>query len=273
MTFTDVVTGISGLKHYYPLTADAKDTVGTQNGTNSGAKFSTKGATFDGKSSIDLGDSNDFSVVTNKGLSILMFVTIADWKGAGATEYVHWAGKGASGAHEWTFRHYVKGGTGEAATRQGRLSFYHFNPAGGLGAGSYYQDSTFPTNERVVVATCDMKQIQLYVDGQLRDTDALSGYSIVPQNTGSHAMLGTRGDGTGYLVGTIRRAGFWNRVLSASEVSTIQAARAQDDGGVTPPPPPPTPTDDFMIPAGATKARIITEHNALVQHLADKGVI
>jgi hypothetical protein len=270
MTFTDVVTGISGLTHYYPLTADAKDVRGTQNGVVKGATFSATGAKFNGSASIDLGDSDDFSVATNKALSIVVFLTIADWRGTGASEYVHWAGKGVAGAHEWTFRHYVKGGTGEAATRQGRTSFYHFNPAGGLGAGSYYQDSSLPLQERVIVATCDMSKIQLYVDGTLRDSDALSGYSIVPKNTTSHAMLGTRGDGTGFLVGNIRRVGFFNRSLSAAEVRTIQDAKGQADGPVTPPDPPTPPATDYHA-SGATD--VVAKHNLLVDALHAKGIV
>lgn len=274
MTFTEVLSGIPGLKHYYPLSSSALDAVGSQHGTANGVTFSGGKAVFNGAASVTLGDHNDFSVATNKALSIVLFLTIDDWRGKGATEYVHWAGKGKAGAHEWTFRHYVKGGSGEAATRQGRMSFYHFNPAGGLGAGSYFQDSSYPTAERVVVATCDMTTIKLYVNGSLRDSDLLSGYSIVPQNTGSLAMLGTRGDGTGFLVGKMRRVAFFNRVLTANEVATIYAARAQTDT-TDPPVTPPTTSDPLLVDltGDVTAMETAVAHNATVAALRQKGLL
>ena len=141
-------------------------------------------------------------MATKGGLTVLVDLTISDWHGKGASEYIHWMGKGVSGAHEWTFRHYVQGGSGEASSRQGRVSFYHFNPAGGLGAGSYFQDA-MNGSERVIEATADMKQVQMIKDGTLRDTDRLSGYNITPKNTTTPVRIGSRGDSTGFLVGKI----------------------------------------------------------------------
>lgn len=278
MGYTDIVKAIPGLKHYYPLATDAQDVVGTQNGSVSGVTFSGGKAVFNGAGAINLGDHNDFSAATTGELSIALFLTIDDWRGKGASEYVHWAGKGKAGGHEWTFRHYVKGGTGEAATRQGRMSFYHFNPAGGLGAGSYFQDGTFPTTERMVVATVKKGgNIQLYVNGALKDTDALSGYSVVPQNTTSPVFLGTRGDGTGLLIGKIRRVGFYNRVLTATEVATLYAHRAQEDttAPVPVPEPTPTPTDALKVDltGDVTALETAQAHNALVDALRARGSV
>jgi hypothetical protein len=269
MTFPDVIKSIPGLTHYYPLATDTKDTIGTQNGTPSGVTFSGGKAVFNGKASINLGDHNDFSVATKGGLSIVVFLTIDNWKGAGATEYVHWTGKGKSGAHEYTFRHYVQGGSGEASTRQGRCSFYHFNPDGGLGAGSYYQDSSFPTNERVLVGMCDMTNVSLACNGAVKDKDALSGYSIKPQNTTTPLMLGTRGDNTGFLVGKIRRVAIYNRVLTATELTKIYNAR--DDVEGTTPSTPTTPTESPYHAADTTD--VVDKHNALVAALEEKGVV
>ena len=225
--FTTTLKSIPGLTHYYPLDVanQARDVVGTVNGTvkGTGVTFSSKGATFTGKGYIELPDHNDFSVATKGGLTVLVDLTIDDWHGAGASEYVHWMGKGVGGAHEWTFRHYVQGGSGEAAQRQGRVSFYHFNPAGGLGAGSYSQDA-MNSLEHVITSTADLKQIQMYKDGKLRDTDALSGYSISPKNTTTPVRLGTRDMSTGYLVGKIRRVAFFNRVLTPAEIARINSA-------------------------------------------------
>lgn len=274
MTFLDVVKGVPGLTHYYPLSGDAKDVIGSQHGTPQGVSFSNGKAVFNGSASINLGDHNDFSVATKGGLSIVVFLTIDDWRGKGASEYVHWTGKGKSGGHEYTFRHYVKGGSGEASTRQGRCSFYHFNPAGGLGAGSYYQDGSFPTTERVFVGMCDTSNVSIACNGSVKDKDPLSGYSIKPQNTGTPLMLGTRGDSTGFLIGKIRRVAIYNRVISAAEIARIYDARSQTDGdGGNPSPTPtpePTPGTDYTSTGDGD---IVSKHNALVQALKNKGVI
>jgi hypothetical protein len=53
--------------------------------------------------------------------------------------YVHWAGKGETGAHEWACRMYSQITT-ETPSRPNRISGYCFNASGGLGVGSYFQD-------------------------------------------------------------------------------------------------------------------------------------
>jgi hypothetical protein len=228
--YLKALSGVPGLTHYYPLdaTSGARDLVGGVDGSvkGSGVSFSATGATFTGKGYVELPDNDDFSVATKGGMTVLVDLTVTDWHGAGASEYVHWMGKGVAGAHEWSFRHYVQGGTGEAPARQGRVSFYHFNPAGGLGAGSYVQDP-MSTTEHVIEATADLKQIQLAKDGVVRDTDLLSGYSIVPKNTTTPVRIGSRGDGTGFLVGKIRRVAFFDRVLTAAETSRLATAAKQ----------------------------------------------
>ena len=274
--FTDNIKAVPGLTHYYPLTTDARDVVGAQHGVSTGVSFVNGKAIFNGAGSINLGDSPDFSVATKQAMTILVFLTVDDWTGAGASEYVHWAGKGKANAHEWTFRHYVRGGTGEAATRQGRTSFYHFNPAGGLGSGSYYQDPTYPVRERMIVATANMSQIALYVEGQLRDVDLLSDYAIVPKDTASPVMLGTRGDATGSLIGKIRRVAFFDRLLTAAEIYSIYNDRLLPEVEpvvVAPPPPVVVTPPVVVVNEFAATSDIVAKHNALVKVLREKGLI
>src|SRR4051812_49582323 len=115
--FLDVISKIPGLTHYYELTKDAKDSIGSVHGTNHGCTFGPTGAVFNGSSYIEIPDNNDFSVATKGGLTVLVFMTVDNWKGAKATEYVNWFGKAANGTPaEWCFRHYCyPNGTGEAA--------------------------------------------------------------------------------------------------------------------------------------------------------------
>lgn len=238
-TFREVITSIPGLTHYYPLNADAKDAVGDAHGIIRGnVKFDGTRAVFDGKSSIELPDRDDFSAAgtASKALTIIVFQTVDDWKRESpGNEYVHWMGKGKSGAHEWTFRYYIDGGGGEAPARPRRTSFYHFNPAGGLGAGSFFQDPDAAGVERVVGGmiwgnSSNGGSTQMWKNGVVRDTDALSGYSVNPKNTGTPVFLGSRGDGTGFLVGRLRRVAFFNRRLTADEMKRIYDARALPEG-------------------------------------------
>ena len=96
-SFKEAVTSIPGLTHYYPLTdAYGPNDAGPKglNGINHGAVFGDHGATFNGKAYIELPDHDDFSAATTGQLTIVVMLTISNWKGAGASEYVHWMGKG-----------------------------------------------------------------------------------------------------------------------------------------------------------------------------------
>ena len=234
-SFQDVILKIPGLTHYYPLNEDAKDVVGGVDGIVHGnVKFDGTWARFDGASSIELPDRNEFSAAgtAKKELSILAFQTVDDWtKRSANNEYVHWMGKGRSGAHEWVFRYYIDGGVGEAPARKRRTSFYNFNPSGGLGTGSFFQDSGDGNGtERVICGVVwgnagNSGKTQMWKNGQLRDTDLLSEYDVYPQNTRTPVFLGSRGDNTGFLVGRLRRVAFFNRRLTEAEIKSLYNAR------------------------------------------------
>ncbi|NAZ85510.1 LamG domain-containing protein [Kineococcus indalonis] len=233
--FRDVLTSVPGLKHYYPLDSanQARDVVGGVHGTVHGSVAFGTHARFDGKSYVEIPDHDDFSVATRGALTVVAFNTIDDWRGAGASEYVHWMGKGSAGSHEWVFRHYVQGGTGEASSRQYRTSFYHFNTSGGLGAGSYFQDPDAAGTERMVAGVVDTTTISMWKDAQLRDSDPLSGYSIKPGNGSAPVRLGTRDMTTGFLVGRLRRVAFFDRKLTQAELKRIYDARNLPESGST----------------------------------------
>ena len=244
-TFQDVILKIPGLTHYYPLHQDARDLVGDCHGIIHGnVAFDGKWARFDGSSSIELPDRDDFSVAgtASKELSIVVFNTVDDWtKQSANNEYVHFMGKGRAGAHEFTFRYYIDGGGGEAPARKRRTSFYNFNPDGGLGTGSYFQDAGDGNGtERVITGLAwgnagNGGQTQMWKNGALRDTDNLSDYDVYPQNTGTPVFLGSRGDNTGFLVGRLRRVAFFDRKLTQTEIQSIYNARdyAEGTGGGT----------------------------------------
>jgi hypothetical protein len=278
VTFLDTLKSVPGLTHYYPLANDARDVVGAQHGVVHGATFNGTHAVFKDKTYIELGDHDDFSVATKGGLTVLVFNTIDNWMGGSASEYVNWFGKSANGTpSEWSFRHYCwPNGTGEAPARPKRTSFYHFNPSGGLGAGSYFQDDDAAGVERVVVGTCDLTRTQMFKNGVLRDSDLLSGYSIKPQNTTQPVRLGSKDLATGFLVGRLRRVAFYNRVLSAAEIKKLYDARNEADEATTSTPtltPTPAPSDPLVLPTTAGSSAIIAAHNELVKQLRAKGSV
>jgi len=276
-TFQDVVLAIPGLRAYYPLddVNGPRDIVGDAHGTIHGnVEFGPDGAKFDGSSEIELPARDFFSAAGNpsKELSILVYQTVDDWTRQSANnEYIHWMGKGKSGAHEWTFRYYCDGCGGEAPQRPHRTSYYNFNPDGGLGTGSYFQDEGDGNGtERVIVGMIwgnagNGGKTQMWKNGELRDTDMLSDYDVYPEVTDSHVFLGSRGDNTGFLVGRLRRVAFFDRKLTEAEIKSFYDARSYTEGagssggGGTPPPtggggggetPPPTTTPTEVIVGG-----------------------
>ncbi len=261
-SYQEVVLGVPGLTNYYPLDAEhgARDIVGGRDGTIcQNVVFKEDGAHFDGDSWIDLGDADEFSVTTTRELTIVAELTVADWsRKAANNEYLHWMGKGYAGQHEWTFRTYIDGGGGEAPQRKRRISFYHFNPDGGLGTGSYVQDSGskpgVPMTIGGMVTTKGSGSTPgytaMYYNGVQRDKDNLTAYSTKPVNTRSSMMIGSRGDGTGALVGTIRRVAVFNRLLTDAEMQllhTSQSLPETDGGGVDPGPEPQPQPGDVVV--------------------------
>lgn len=244
MSYTDVVRSVPGLTHYYPLTTDANDVQGTANGVNHGATFSNGKAVFDGSSYIEIASRPEFEATGSGAMTVVVFMAVDQWTRSPNAEYVHWMGKGETGQHSWTFRHYVKGGTGEASTRHDRTSFYAYNAAGGLGAGSYVQHDTYPTTERMIVGTVDRVNIGIGDDGTISMVKPLSGYSIVQTYTQAPVRIGTRDKASGYLIGKVRRVAFYNRILTAQEIASLYAARDQSDDVTPTPDPTPTPVPD-----------------------------
>jgi hypothetical protein len=171
-------------------------------------------------------------------------------------------GYGSSGQQEWIMRHYFDPiGSGESG-RNKRHSFYHFNPAGGLGTGSYFQDNDPVGYEKVVVGQADLTTTSgvtgagsnspgatfMWKNGVLRDSDGFQsgggGTNIRPQNTTSPVEIGSV-DGDSFFKGTIRRVAFFDRKLTAAEIKGIYDNRALADGtcdGSTATPTEPTPT-------------------------------
>jgi hypothetical protein len=179
---------------------------------------------FDGSSGyVQIGDNDAYSHATFGGLSVEAWIrpdslSMPRRESGG---YVHWMGKGVAGAHEWTTRMYQEGNT---EGRANRISAYHFNPEGGLGAGSYFQDAVTVGQWIHVVATIDGTTIRIYKNGVLRDSDALSGYNITPRNTSSPLRIGTR-DFNSFFQGAIARVAIYKGALPVARIQAHYASR------------------------------------------------
>ena len=145
---------------------------------------------------------------------------------AGTNGYVHWMGKGKPGAHEYVSRMYSQPNT---VDRGNRISGYLFNAAGGLGAGSYFQDRVVAGQwiHYVLVINATKKSAafpngytKIYRDGVLRDQDNLfiDGRAVVPTRGTAPFRVGTRDFGS-YFDGAIGKVAIYDSELSVSDIT------------------------------------------------------
>jgi Concanavalin A-like lectin/glucanases superfamily len=227
----------TGLVARYLFNGDARDSSGHgHNGvkhnvlpTSDRFGHGTSAYSFNGVDSyIEIPDHKDFSVSTTGQL------TISAWMRPGTLNfphdehsgYVHWLGKGEGVQHEWTFRMYSADNT---ENRANRTSFYLFNLAGGLGAGSYVQQPVTAGAWYHFVAVADMRtdRITFYrydksTGKQFTDQDPFinSPYQIHPQNGTAPVRVGTR-DFASFFKGAIDNLYVYNRALSPAEVDQL----------------------------------------------------
>ena len=238
----------SGLVGAYTMNNSSADSSGKgHNASTSGVtkttnRFGTASMAyyFNGSTSVmTIPDHDDFSVNTSGYLSISVWVRpegtslngagellYADTQGSG---YVHWMGKGntsgANGNREWTFRIYSADNT---EGRHNRMSFYHFSYDGGLGPGSYVQDTL--TNggwiHYVAIVSKPEHKIWWYKNGVLRDSDGFGPTDSYPipdadlRNGNAAVKLGSQ-DGQSYFKGAIDNVYFYNRKLTTSEITGL----------------------------------------------------
>jgi hypothetical protein len=231
----------AGLVANYEFSGNANDKgPNALHGTVSGAtltsdRFGVANAAyqFDGAASyIQIADHDVFSLVTSGAFSVSVWMrpdvlTFADEEGSG---YVHWMGKGSTGQHEWVWRMY---GLDNTEGRENRTSSYVFNLSGGLGAGSYVQETVTPGvwNHYVVTISMASDLLTLYKNGVQKDADTFqdSEYNIVPANGTAPVRIGTR-DFASYFQGAVDDVRFYDRVLTLAEIQQLYA----DDPHPTP---------------------------------------
>jgi hypothetical protein len=193
----------------------------------------TNGAVvLDGQSYVEIPSDRAFSQPTSgAGLSVEVWLRPdkLDFADNSAGKYIHWLGKGEENQHEWALRFYTKGD----AQRSNRISAYHWNADGGLGAGAYFQDPLVPGQWLHVVACFEPLDanptgrpagVQIYKNGVGRQGPPAKGtlyrnpqWKVVPTAGTAPVRLGTR-DRKEFLIGALDEVAIYPRVLTPEEI-------------------------------------------------------
>ena len=213
---------------------------------------------FNGRNAyVEIPSLTDYSVSTTGKLTIAAWMrpdTLNFPHVETGSDYIHWLGKGeksgAAGNQEWTFRMYNRHDPLDSPPRPNRISFYLFNPQGGLGVGSYVQGPIHKGQWIHVVGVADPSRTLFYKNGQFIRCDTYRGPAqgpcpihhqpppndniqlvIDPQAGRAPLRLGTKDLGS-FFEGGLTRVRLWNRVLDPSEVSGLYTADATPQVGL-----------------------------------------
>ncbi len=174
---------------------------------------------FDGqKTQVEIPPKKEYSIPNTGELTVSAWIRPATirFSHTEGSGYIHWLGKGEYNRYEWTFRIYSDP---NSENRHNRISFYVYNPQGGLGEGSYFQDPITPGEWIHVVGIVDQKSVHIYKNGQRRFTRKYVP-QITPAATESPIRIGTR-DGESYFEGSIKDVMIYSRALNDSEVEQL----------------------------------------------------
>jgi hypothetical protein len=206
---------------------------------------------------IQIPDSDDFSVSSTKQLTISFWLSPAA-QNMSSSSYIHFIGKGTGSSYEWAFRIY----NASYSDRPQSISIYHWNPAGGQGAGSRWDHSDILNGAWVYVTATfggSHNNIALYGNGTLVDNDNYAGYNITPTNGSGALRLGTRDASSDWLNGRLdefrisnaARSDAWIKASYYSEANqlvTFGTVETSNASQTTPTPTPP-PTQGTAPPA------------------------
>lgn len=211
---------------------------------------------FNGDDYIQIPDSDDFSVSTTGQLTVSFWLS-PNVQNMSTSDYVHFLGKGSAGSYEWAFRIY----NANYSDRPQSISIYHWNPTGGLGAGSRWDHSNIPNGSWVYVTgrfgrVDGSSDISIFGNGVRADTDSYASYSIKPTNGSAPLKIGTRSNDS-YLNGridelrlsSVARSDAWIKASFYSEgnqlvsCGTVESQSNTTPSGSTPvPTPSPSPS-------------------------------
>jgi len=176
---------------------------------------------FDGiDKRIRVNDSDSLSPHTsNQHFTVSFWIKFrkTDFVGEGTKkDYINFLGKGNSvNGQEFAFRKY---NSSNAQGRNNRISFYVFNPEGGLGAGSYFQES-IGEEWIYVTGVINGTNIKIYKNGVLKNSNPLSEYNISMKNTEADFYIGKEVNSS--YNGFIDELRIYNRSLNDCQVREL----------------------------------------------------
>jgi hypothetical protein len=228
------------------------------------------GARFVVGQSLKLANLTDFSVTKTGALTIMFHFTVDSYNtgvdaGDNLKHIFHKSeSPGGTKEHEWAFRNYADENRTDNGGRPRRHSIYHYNrdltssQGAGQGAGSYFQPGvggvtpltggvgstngvaeTAIGTEHVMLLVLytnggglNTRGTKIYVNGVKSDEDNMADYAVVPSFSQQWVRLGRSDYHNSWFVGRVRRVAFWNRILTASEISSLNNAtnRALSEG-------------------------------------------
>jgi hypothetical protein len=195
-----------------------------------GGPFGDGAFEFNGDSDITLPDSPDLSPSTTGQFSVSFWFKTSTFNFAGGKDTeegnaIHFLGKySTDNNREWYFRLY-NASAYDHGSRRKRISFYVFNPDGGLGAGSYFQDDLKENEWIHIVGVINGTDIFIYKNGILRASNPLSSYNIRMRKGSADLSIGRYSPKYPSFIGSIDDLRIFNKSLSASEVEIIYGLR------------------------------------------------
>jgi hypothetical protein len=184
---------------------------------------------------IEIPDNDSLSIDTTGYLTISGWISPAALNFTDSSEYVRWMGKGVRGEAEYHLRMYNQNtsATGNGEPRTNWISFYVFNPKGGLGAGGggpVGHDLT-PNEWIYFSASSDMIKSYMGFNGQpCRLADPWKNFKIRYVNGSGPLRIGTTLFDTnewwyGRLdeirISDVQRSDAWNRASYYSESDNL----------------------------------------------------
>ena len=186
------------------------------------SRFGNGSYFFDGvDDSISVNDSPNLSPNATNEISIIFWMKPykTDFAGEGSQgDYIHILGKGGYGNdYEYVFRQY---NASNSEAKNNRISFYMFNISGGLGVGSSYSDKINMSEWTFIAGIFNGTHVQIWKNGILRDTHALTEYGIKSEDGPSPLNIGTA-DNDSYFTGYIDELRIYSRVLNEKELMSL----------------------------------------------------
>lgn len=188
-----------------------------------------KAASFNGTNQyLSVPASPALSVPTKRVLTIVAWIkpSTLQFPRTENEDFVYFLGKGdPTNGYEYANRMYS---LVNSANRPNRISVYHWNPTGGLGSGSYFQDTVTTSQWIMITDVIDMNKgtVDIYKNGVLRDTTPLSQYSVTPKTTNAPFNVGTRNYNS-WFQGAVGKVSVFDRVLTVAELSALYTAMTQ----------------------------------------------